>query len=223
MKKTGMFEDRDDAARQLAEKLDRFRGEDTVVVGLARGGVVLAYRLARILGASLDVLVVRKIGAPWNPELAIGAITDGASPRVFLNDGLIERMEVDQAFIDRIVAKESATMRERNRIYSQHYNEPEMRDCTVIITDDGIATGSTVQVAIRAIRDRRPRTCVLAVPVAAPQTLERLRPSVDQLICLDQPHDFRAISLYYRNFSQVSDEEVADLLDRFYQPGSSVP
>lgn len=218
-----MFKDRDDAARQLAQDLAPYRGGDTVVVGLARGGVVLAYRLARELEAALDLLVVRKIGAPWNPELAIGSITDGAEPQVFLNDALIRQLNVGQDYIDAAIEAETSTMRNRHDMYAEHLPERNLAGRTVIITDDGIATGATVKVAIQAVKGRLPGQCILAVPVASPRAVRALESEVDRLVCPNQPEYFQAVGQFYRNFPQVDDQEVIDCLRRFYRQGKTQP
>jgi len=216
-----MFEDRDDAARKLARELTPYRGGNTVIIGLARGGVVLAYRRARELDAQRGLLVVRKIGAPWNPELAIGAITNGPEPQVFLNEGLIRQLDVSREFVDAAIEKETATLRERHTEYAAHLPELDLADKTVIVTDDGIATGATVKVAVRAIRRRRPAGCILAVPVASPRAVRELEREVDRLVCPHQPEYFQAVGQFYRHFSQVSDAEVVALLERFYGPGQA--
>lgn len=210
-----MFKDRDDAARQLGEKLRPYGGESTVVVGLARGGVVLAYRIAKTLGAALRVLVVRKLGAPFNPELAIGAICDGGDPHVFLNQHLIEDMSIGEAHVKTVIEAQSRELQRREAAYAGHLPPPDLRGKIVIITDDGIATGATVRVAIEAVRRSQPRECILAVPVASPRSLAELEPLVDHLVCLHSPRSFYAVSQFYSQFTQVNDDGVIELLDKF--------
>lgn len=207
-----MFRDRDDAARQLCEKLTAYAGDDTVVVGLARGGVVLAYRIARTLGAALGVLIVRKLGAPFNPELAIGAICDGADPHVYLNKALIEDMGISDPHVEREIEVQANELRRREAAYARHLQAPELEGKTVIITDDGIATGATVRVAIEAVKRSEPRECILAIPVASPRSLRELEPMVDRLVCLHSPEFFYAVGQFYSHFTQVTDGDVIDML-----------
>lgn len=210
-----MFDDRDDAARQLSERLELYRGEDTVVVGLARGGVVVAYRIAKSLGAALGVLIVRKLGAPFNPELAIGAICDGEDPHVYLNERLVDEMGVSEEYVKREIEAQRKEMRRREAAYAEHLPAPEFRGKTVIVTDDGIATGATVRVAASAVKRSEPRQCILAVPVASPRAVRELAPLVDELICLHSPEAFYAVGQFYSRFTQVEDDDVIGLLKQF--------
>lgn len=210
-----MFDDRDDAARQLSERLELYRGEDTVVVGLARGGVVVAYRIAKSLGAALGVLIVRKLGAPFNPELAIGAICDGEDPHVYLNERLVDEMGVSEEYVKREIEAQRKEMRRREAAYAEHLPAPEFRGKTVIVTDDGIATGATVRVAASAVKRSEPRQCILAVPVASPRAVRELEPLVDELICLHSPEAFYAVGQFYSRFTQVEDDDVIGLLKQF--------
>lgn len=210
-----MFTDRDDAARQLCEKLTSYGGDGTVVVGLARGGVVLAYRIAKTLDADLGVLIVRKLGAPFNPELAIGAICDGDEPHVYLNERLIGEIGVSQRHVKQVIDEQSKELRRREAAYTRHLPAPVLRDRTVIVTDDGIATGATVRVAIEAVKRSEPRECILAVPVASPRALRDLEPMVDRLVCLHSPEFFYAVGQFYGRFDEVTDDDVIELLERF--------
>lgn len=210
-----MFRDRDDAARQLSKVLAPYASEDTVVVGLARGGVVLACRIARILAADLGVFIVRKLGAPFNPEFAIGAICDGADPHVYLNRRLIDDFGISDRQVNQEIEAQAKELRRREAAYAKHLPAPDLRAKQVIITDDGIATGATVRVAIEAIRRAQPRECILAVPVASPRALADLEPLVDRLVCLHSPEYFSAVGQFYREFTQVTDADVIDLLKRF--------
>lgn len=210
-----MFTDRDDAARQLCERLKSCRGDETVVVGLARGGVVLAWRIAKTLQAKLGVLIVRKLGAPFNPELAIGAICDGANPHVYLNKRLIAEMGMGKHLVEREVEAQTSELRRREAAYARHLPAPGLRGKTVIITDDGIATGATVRVAIEAVRSSQPAECILAVPVASPRAVAELEPKVDRVICLHSPEYFYAVGQFYEQFTQVSDDDVIGLLKEF--------
>lgn len=213
-----MFIDRDDAARQLCERLQEYAGDDTVVVGLARGGVVLAYRIAITLDAALGVVIVRKLGAPFNPELAIGAICDGGEPHVYLNRRLIDDLGISDHLVQREIESQAQELRRREAAYAQHLLAPELRGKTVIITDDGIATGATVRVAIESVKRLEPRECVLAVPVASPRALKELEPLVDRLICLHSPEFFYAVGQFYKRFTQVTDDDVIEILQKAANP-----
>ncbi len=207
------FRDRKDAGRQLAEQLDRYRDEDPVVLALPRGGVPVGYEVARALKAPLDVFIARKLGAPNQPELGIGAVAqDGA--RV-LNERIVRQISASEEYIERIAAEETAEAERRLKLFrGEGHPEPKVRERTAILVDDGVATGVTTRAAIQALQRRNPRRLVLAVPVCAAQTAELLRQEVDELICLQTPSDLVAIGLWYQNFEQTSDEEVIELLER---------
>jgi predicted phosphoribosyltransferase len=206
------FRDREDAGRRLAKRLARYRDEDSVVFALPRGGVPVGYEVARALKAPLDVFIARKLGAPNQPELGIGAVTqDGL--RV-LNEGIIREIGIYEEYIERIAAEETKEAERRLKLFRGERPEPEVRERTAILVDDGIATGVTTRAAIESLRQRDPRRLVLAVPVCAARTAESLRKEVDELICLEAPSDLKAIGLWYRHFEQTSDEEVIELLER---------
>ncbi len=189
------------------------RGQDPVVFGLPRGGVVVAAEVAEALRSPLDVLVVRKLGAPHQPELAIGAVTDGDQPQRILNEALIRRLAVDQSYIDAQIAAQLDEVRRRQRLYRRDRPPVPVRGRTVIVVDDGIATGATVRAGIAGLRRSEPRHLVLAVPVAPPETVESLRGEVDELVCLYTPAMFTAVGTLYLDFRQTSDEEVVALLE----------
>jgi putative phosphoribosyl transferase len=206
------FRDREDAGRRLAERLARYRDEDSVVFALPRGGVPVGYEVARALKAPLDVFIARKLGAPNQPELGIGAVTqDGL--RV-LNEGIIREIGISEEYIERIAAEETKEAERRLKLFRGERPELEVREQTAILVDDGIATGVTTRAAIEALRRGDPRRLVLAVPVCAARTAESLRKEADELICLEAPSDLMAIGLWYRHFEQTSDEEVIELLER---------
>lgn len=207
-----MFKDRTEAGQMLAERLAGYAGPDTIVLALPRGGVPVGYEIAKRLKAPLDVLIVRKIGAPMQPELALGAIVDGTSPEVVLNDELVRELGISRFYLER---EEEGLLKEidrRHRLYRRDNAAYEVKGRTVIVVDDGIATGATVRAALQALRRGNPKRLILAVPVAPPDTVASLSPEVDDLICLESPAHFRAISLFYGRFDQVSDEEVIKLL-----------
>ena len=206
------FRDRRDAGRQLGQFLLRYRDAAPVVLALPRGGVPVGYEVARALGAPLDVLVARKIGAPSQPELGIGAIAPGGV--IVLDERTVAALGVTEAELEAIVARETAEMQRRLARYRGDRPPPELRDRTVIVVDDGLATGVTARAAIASVRLEEPRAIVLAVPVAAPESARAFGALVDDLVVVIMPHDFRAVGLWYEDFEQTSDEEVLDLLNR---------
>jgi putative phosphoribosyl transferase len=212
------FKNREDAGQQLAERLAHYRDEEPIVLALPRGGVPVGYEISHALQAPLDVFIARKLGAPGRPELAIGAIAQGGV-RV-LNTYTAQALGITEEYLEQVAARETAEIERRLRLLRGDRPEPEVRERTVVLVDDGLATGATALAAIRALRRRAPRCLVLAVPVCAEQTAEDIRPEVDDLVCLKTPSNLLAISLWYRNFEQVPDEEVVELLERSVQrPG----
>jgi putative phosphoribosyl transferase len=170
--------------------------------------------VARALKAPLDLILVRKIGAPDQPELALGAVVDGDRPETVINRDVVEELQVPESYIERAVAKQLAEIERRRRLYRAGRPEVEVRDHTAIVVDDGIATGATMEAALLATRRAGPRRLVLAAPVAPLDTLERLRPHVDEIECLVTPDYLGAIGMFYADFRQLSDEEVVSLLER---------
>lgn len=210
-----MFQDRTDAGRQLATAVSRFRDESPIVVALPRGGVPVAYEVARALSAPLDVLVARKLGAPGHPELGIGAIAQGGA--LYLNAALVARTGATEAYLRHVAREESAEMARRLRVYRGDRAPLDVKGRTVILVDDGLATGATTRAAVRALRQLSPRAIVLAVPVCAAETATALRAEVDELVSLLTPEDFYAVGAWYRDFDQTSDAEVVALLGRATQ------
>jgi putative phosphoribosyl transferase len=206
------FEDRRDAGRRLAGKLSRFEDEQTVVFALPRGGVPVGYEISRALDAPLDVFVSRKLGAPGQPEFGIGAVAAGGV-RV-LNQDVVRRLGIPDDYVQEITAQELAEVGRRLRYFRGQRPETEVVGRTVILVDDGLATGVTARAAVQALRLRKPRHLVLAAPVCAAQTADLFRTAVDELVCLESPSDLGAIGFWYRNFEQTSDEEVVELLER---------
>ena len=202
----GRFSDRRDAGRQLAALLVPLAAERPVVIGLPRGGVPVAAEVATALGAVLEVLAVRKIGAPGNPEYGIGAIAEGGT-RVF-DRGAVEALGIDGDTLEGIVAREEAELRRRVETYRGKRPVASLRGRTAIVVDDGVATGVTDTAALRAARRGEPRRLVLAVPVCAPDSAALLRAEADELVCLIEPPQLFGVGQWYADFAQVSDAEV---------------
>jgi len=208
-----IFQDRREAGRILAKELSSFRGQnDVIVLGIPRGGVVVGHEIARALNLPLDVYITRKIGAPHNPELAIGAVaTDGT---LILDDRLAKRLGVPQDYIDAESERQKREIQRRIAEYRGELPAPELKDKVVILADDGVATGATTLATIRAIRTQEPAQLILAVPVGPRDTIESLKREVDQLFCLHAPEIFWAVGAFYNVFDQTSDEEVKALLQK---------
>lgn len=207
-----VFKDRAAAGRRLAESLQEFRDENPILLALPRGGVPVGYEVARALNAPLDVMIARKLGAPGQPELGIGAIAPGGV-RV-LNEEAIDMLGIREAEIEAIAAEEERELARRLRRFRGDRPPPALRGRTVILVDDGLATGVTAKAAIRAIRKEEPRRIIFAVPVCASDTARSLSEEVDALVCLEAPPSFGAVGLWYQNFEQTSDEEVLEWLER---------
>jgi Predicted phosphoribosyltransferases len=186
--------------------------DDTIVLALPRGGVPIGYEVARVLNAPLDVFVVRKLGMPGHEEFAMGAIASGGV-RV-LNEEVFAQLPISMHVVDAVAQREMRELERRERSYRGSKPPLDVRDKTVIVVDDGLATGSTMRAAVRALRQMGPRAIVVAVPVAARQTCDGFRSEVDDIVCLRTPEPFRAVGLWYLDFSQTTDEEVHELLDR---------
>jgi putative phosphoribosyl transferase len=211
------FRDRRDAGRQLAEKLSAYANRpDVLVLGLPRGGVPVAYEVAKVLNAPLDVFLVRKLGVPGREELAMGAIASG-SVRV-LNKNVVQSLRLSDQTIEAVAAAEQRTLVRRERVYRGDRPRLAVRDQTIILVDDGLATGATMRAAVVALRQQQPRRIVVAVPVAALETCDEFRAEVDDIVCAITPPLFYAVGLWYQDFSQTSDEEVRALLEHAAQP-----
>jgi predicted phosphoribosyltransferase len=207
------FRDRAHAGKVLAERLEGYAGRPRLLVlGLPRGGVPVAFEVAQALDAPLDVFVVGKLGVPGHEELAMGALTSGGV-RV-LNDDAVQGLGIDEAAIARAAAAEGTELERRERAYRGDRGPIDVAGRTVILVDDGLATGSTMRAAVHAVRALGPERLVVAVPVAARQTCELLRVEVDELVCAYTPEPFHAVGLWYDDFTQTSDDEVRDLLAR---------
>ena len=209
-----MFANRQHAGQQLAEQLLHLTDEQPAVLGLPRGGVVVAAQIAAHLSAPLDVLIVRKLGAPGQPELAIGAVTNGARPQQVLNQQVIRTLGVSRKYLDQEIARQLAEVKRRQDLYRGGRPALPLGATTVIVVDDGIATGATVRAGIAALRRGPLRRLVLAVPVAPAETANSLEPEVDELVCLQTPGVFTAVGAFYTDFGQTTDEQVIDLLEK---------
>jgi predicted phosphoribosyltransferase len=205
------FHDRREAGQLLARQLAQYKDRgDVVVLALPRGGVPVAYEIARDLGAPLDVFVVRKLGVPWQPELAMGAIA-GRGTEV-LNGDVITAYNIPPHVIRAVAEREGHELQRRLQEYRGDRAFPDLRDRTVILVDDGLATGSSMRAAVNAVRHEKPRAVVVAVPVAAPVTCLDFRHDVSEIVCLRTPSEFSAVGLWYEDFSQTTDDEVRELL-----------
>jgi predicted phosphoribosyltransferase len=212
-----LFRDRSDAGRRLAERLATgFAGRpDVIVLGLPRGGIPVAFEVARRLDAPLDVFVVRKLGVPGQEELAMGAIATGGI-RV-INRDVVDALHIPDRAIDRVAQDEMRELERRQRSYRGDLPPPQVAQKVVVLIDDGLATGSTMRAAVAALREQGPARIVVAVPVAAEPTCDDLRKEVDEVVCLQTPEPFLAVGRFYDDFSQTTDEEVRTLLARSRQ------
>lgn|SRR5208282_5842361 len=212
-----VFRDRQEAGRKLAERLRAYANRnDVVVLGIPRGGVPVAFEVARALRAPLDIFLSRKLGVPGQEELAFGAIATGGT-RV-LDREIVEAVGISEEQIEQITAKVKKELERRENLYRGAQPPLRVEGLTVLLIDDGIATGSSMRAAIKALRQMKPARVVVAVPVAPQSTCSRLAPEVDELICVHTPKDFYAIGQFYEDFSQVADEEVTALLRQAVQP-----
>jgi putative phosphoribosyl transferase len=210
-----VFINRSEAGRQLAQALRPYRDCQPVVLALPRGGVPVAAEVAAVLGAPLDLVLVRKIGVPAQPELAMGAVVDGGAPIVVRNDDVIALAGVAEAEFNAVRDRELAEIERRRRLYLGSRAPAAIAGRVAIVIDDGVATGATTRAALRATRQRRPARLILAVPVAATDTLAELRAEADEVVCLEDHTSFGAIGYYYADFRQLSDQEVKDIMARF--------
>lgn len=212
------YRDRTEAGLVLTERLSAYANNpDTIVLALPRGGVPVGYEVARALHAPLDVFLVRKLGVPGHEELAMGAVATGGL-RV-LNDQVVHGLRIPSSVIDAVAAEEVEEVRRRERLYRGDRPPPDVRGKTVILVDDGLATGSTMLAAVKTLRQQQPARIVVAVPIAAPDTCELLRAEADEVVCAATPEPFYAVGLWYQDFSQTTDEEVRELLAQAGQPG----
>lgn len=207
------FVDRCQAGDILAKYLkDYANNPNVIILGLPRGGVPVAFEIATALSAPLDVFIVRKLGLPGHEELAMGAIASGGS--VFFNEAVLGYFNLDPMVIQQVIEKEQRELHRREHLYRGNKAFPDLQDKTVILVDDGIATGASMRAAIDALRKHKPKSIVIAVPVAAYSTCEEMAPLVDKIVCPLKPIEFHAVGLWYDNFPQTADEEVIRLLNK---------
>ncbi len=208
------FRDRKDAGERLAALLLHLKDRNPVALALPRGGVAIGSEIARVLRAPLDVVLVRKIGVPWQPELALGALADcgGGAPEIFIDERMVSALDIPPDYVREETQRQLAELERRRRIYCGDRPPVEVAGRTAIVVDDGIATGATMRVALRAVRRRRPALLVLAAPVAAADTLAALKGEADESVCVAAPQGLGAIGYYYEDFHQMSDDEVTALL-----------
>ena len=208
-----MFSDRKAAGRELAAALTKYKSESPVVLAIPRGGVPVGYEVALALQAPLDIIVARKLGAPGQHELGLGAIVDGDHPQSVLNENIIRELSVSTQYIEEEIEAELKEIRRRQTAYRKGRPAIEIAGRTVIVIDDGIATGGSIRAALRGVRRMGPKKVILAVPVAPSDTIESLRAEADEIVCLQTPEYFMAIGEFYEDFSQTGDDEVIELLE----------
>lgn len=207
------FIDRQHAGKVLAELLHEYANRaDVIVLALPRGGIPIGYEIASSLSVPLNIVLVRKLGVPGHKELAMGAIASG--DEVILNESLINQLQLDKTAIQPILQAEKIELKRREQSYCKNHPYPSLRDKTIILVDDGLATGATMRVAIASLRQHHPAAIIVAAPVAAQETYQTIAKAVNKIICPLQPLHFYAVGYWYDNFTQVSDEEVIALLDK---------
>ena len=208
-----IFRDRTEAGQVLASKLTKYLSQiNTVILALPRGGVPVAYEIGKELGLPVDIFVVRKLGVPGHEELAMGAIASGGVRHI--NRDVVDQLRIDSETIDVASRREQKEIERREQLYRGQRSPVDVRNKTVIVVDDGLATGSTMHAAIAALRQHRPARIVVAVPAASPQACSEIADQVDEIICAATPEPFYAVGQWYQEFSQTTDEEVRDLLAR---------
>jgi predicted phosphoribosyltransferase len=215
------FKDRSEAGRRLAIRLAKYKGEDVVVLALPRGGVPVAEPIASTLGAPLDLVLIRKLGVPFYPELAMGAVADAGTPLIVRNEDVISEAGIKHADFNAVCERELSEIARRRRVYLGGRSRPRIEGKIAIVVDDGVATGATTRAALRAVRALHPKKLVLAVPVAPTDTLRALCAEADETVCLETHRMFFAIGCYYADFHQIDDNEVISALDRLGEARSS--
>lgn len=207
-----LFKDRIQAGQELAKKLLKYKDKDVIILAIPRGGVVVAYEIAKALNSPLDLIIPRKIGAPYQPELAIGAVTQDGT--IILNEDIVSYLPIPNGYIEAEAEKQKMEIERRLMKYRGSVIEPNISNKIVIIVDDGIATGATMLAAIASIRKKKPLEIVVAIPVAPIETLKKIKEHADEIVCLYTPEPFFAIGQFYERFEQLEDEEVINLLNK---------
>lgn len=208
-----LFEDRIDAGKKLAKELSKYANRsDVLILALPRGGVPVAFEVAKELNVKMDVFIVRKLGVPGNEELAMGAIS--SDNVLVLNEDIVKSFQIPERVINMVAENELKELKRRERTYRGDRPKPEISGSTVILIDDGLATGATMRAAASAIKTKNPAKIVVAVPTGAPDTCELFKKEVDEVICIATPEPFYGVGAWYGNFSQTTDEEVCELLDK---------
>ena len=209
-----LFADREDAGKQLAAKLLRFKDKDPVVLALPRGGIPIGLEVSAALNAPLDLILVRKIGTPGQPELAVGAVVDGPRPELVINRDVKRLAGIPDDYIEREKQRQLREIERRRKLWLGERARVPIKGKTALVVDDGIATGATVRAALHAVRRSKPARLILAAPVAPPETVNSLRGDADEIVCLAMPDRFWAISMFYGRFPQIADDEVTMLMKR---------
>ncbi len=207
-----LFKDRIQAGQELAKKLLKYKDKDIIILAIPRGGVVIAYEIAKALNSPLDLIIPRKIGAPYQPELAIGAVTQDGT--IILNEDIVNYLPIPNGYIEAEAEKQKLEIERRLIKYRGNAIEPNVENKIVIIVDDGIATGATMLAAIASIRKKNPLEIVVAIPVAPAETLKKIKEYADEIVCLYTPEPFFAIGQFYEKFEQLEDEEVIEILNK---------
>jgi putative phosphoribosyl transferase len=205
-----MFLDRKDAGEKLTDSLEKFKAEDVIVLAVPRGGLAIAYDTVKKFGLEWDLIIPRKIGAPHNKEFAIGAVSVDGS--YFINNDYVKRLGISQEYIEKEVSEQTDEIKRRMKAYRGKDTFPEVKDKTVIIIDDGIATGFTILAVVKAVKKQGAKKIILAIPVGPRETIEKFKKLVDEVICLYIPEEFYAVGSYYMNFEQVTEDEVFKIM-----------
>ena len=209
-----IFKDRSEAGQALAKALENFRDDNPIILALPRGGLPLGYEVAKALHAPLDIVLVRKIGTPASPELAAGAVVDGDDPQLVLNENIIEMYNISPEYIEEQKVQKLKEIEHRREMYRSGRPPLSIEGRTIIVIDDGIATGATVRAALKGLRKKNPKKLVLAIPVAPAEILPELDQEIDEVICLQAPSPFYAVGGYYQDFTPVEDQEAIEFLER---------
>lgn len=205
------FRDREQAGEALASALKDLRGRDVIVLAIPRGGVVVGSKVAKALGAPLDIIVTRKIGAPGEPEYALGAVTQNGD--VILDEAVVRMLQVGRDYLDREAASQKEEVKDRMRRFRGDRAYPSLHGKTVVIVDDGVATGNTIMAAVMSVKSQRPQSVIVAVPVGPAESIAKLSTEADRVVCLETPEPFFAIGGFYAEFGQVEDDEVRRILE----------